>query len=337
MTDAATRRAPKLNTQSIREWVSQAIKQRTTTLLLIIIFASVFISFFEPRFLSTRNITSLFMGMTYELFLAMGMTLVLILGGIDLSVGSVLGLAGVTLTMLLSQHQPFGLSIPLAIFIGLSVSALMGLINGLNVSKLKIAPFVATLGMMAIARGLGTVWTSGWYVSGLPEGYVQIGQGTLFGIPYPIYFAVGIMIIFSILLKRWQPLSQAYYIGQNPEAAKMSGLRVSTIMTAGYVVSGLFAGIAALFMTSRLAVGFFQFGLTGELNAIAAAVIGGASFAGGRGSLFGTFLGVLLIAVINNGFVLLQGDPNYKTLVQGLIVFVAIGVDAYRRRNEVRE
>ena len=116
----------------------------------------------------------------------------------------------------------------------------------------------------------------------------------------------------------------------------MSGLRVQLITLVGYSISGIFAGLAALFMTSRLAMGFFQFGVGAELNAIAAAVIGGASFSGGRGNLFGTFLGMLLVAVINNGFVFLSGDPNYKMFVQGLIVFVAIGVDAYRRRNELR-
>jgi len=321
----------------LKELIFQKLKTRNSFLIFIILLASAIVYYVEPRFLSQRNLTSMFMGMTYDLFLAMGMTLVLILGGIDLSVGSVLGLAGVTMTMLLSRHQPYQLSLPLAIFVGLLVSGLCGLINGLNVTKLKLAPFISTLGMMAIARGLATVWTSGWYISGLPETYVLIGQGTFLGIPYPIYFAFGVMLIFGVLLTNWKPLNQSYYVGHNPEAARMSGLRVKVITLVGYSLSGVFAGLAALFMTSRLAMGFFQFGVFGELNAIAAAVIGGASFSGGRGNLFGTFLGVLLVAVVNNGFVFLSGDPNYKLFVQGLIVFVAIAVDAYRRRNELSE
>jgi ribose/xylose/arabinose/galactoside ABC-type transport system permease subunit len=305
--------------------------------LLTILAVSLVIWIIEPKFASTRNLTTIFTGMTYDLLLALGMTLVLILGGIDLSVGSVLGLAGVTITMLLSKHQPYHLAIPLAVAVGLGVGVVCGAVNGFNVARLKIAPFISSLGMMAIARGLATVWTSGWYISGLPDAYVQIGQGTILGVPYPVCFVLLLLAVYSFLLRQWKPLNQSFYVGHNPPAATLSGLRTSLVTFSGYAISGLLAGLAALFMTSRLAMGFFQFGLGAELNAIAAAVIGGASFAGGSGSLVGTFLGVLLIAIINNGFVLLKGDPNYKMLVQGLIVFLAIAVDAYRRRKEVRE
>jgi ribose transport system permease protein len=265
------------------------------------------------------------------------MTLILTLGGIDLSVGSVLGLTGVVTTMLMSKHIGVGLGIPLAVLIGLSVAALCGAVNGLGVARLKIAPFIVTLAMMAIARGVATVLTSGWYISGLPDQYMIIGQGALAGVPYPVFIAILVMIVFNHLLRHWKPLNQAFYIGSNPQAAALSGIRVSLVTFFGYVISSLLSGMAAIVMTSRLAMGFFQFGLGSELNAIAAAVIGGASFAGGEGDLLGTFLAVLLIAIINNGFVLLKGDPNWKILVQGAIVFLAIAIDAYRRRKGVRE
>jgi len=311
---------------------------RTTTLLLTILVVSIILAIASNgTFLRKRNLVSVLMGMTYDLLMAMGMTLVLILGGIDLSVGSVLGLSGVAITMLMSKHQPYQITLPTAVAIGFVVAVLCGAVNGLGVAKLKIAPFIVTLGMMAVARGLATVWTSGWYVSGLPEPYLAIGQGTLLGVPYPVYIALVILAVFSYVLGRWKPLNQTFYIGHNPQAAALSGLKVTLVTGFGYVISGLLSGLAGLFMTSRLAMGFFQFGVGYELNAIAAAVIGGASFAGGSGSLVGTFLAALLIGVINNGFVLLKGDPNYKTLVQGLIVFVAIAVDAYRRRKEIRE
>jgi ribose transport system permease protein len=311
---------------------------RTTTLFLTLLVVSILLTIASGgKFLHKRNLVSVLMGMTYDLLMAMGMTIVLILGGIDLSVGSVLGVSGVAVTMLMSKHQPYQLSIPLAMAIGLGTAAACGALNGLAVAKLKIAPFIVTLGMMAIARGIATVWTSGWYISGLPDPYLVIGQGTFLGVPYPVYIALVILAVFSFLLRQWKPLNQAFYIGHNPQAAALSGLKVTLVTGFGYMISGLLSGLAGLFMTSRLAMGFFQFGVGAELNAIAAAVIGGASFAGGSGSLVGTFLAALLIAVINNGFVLLKGDPNYKTLVQGLIVFVAIAVDAYRRRKEVRE
>lgn len=311
---------------------------RTTTLFLTVLAVSIILAIASHgKFLQTRNLVSVLMGMTYDLLMAMGMTVVLILGGIDLSVGSVLGLSGVAITMLMSKHQPYQIALPMAAAVGIVVAVLCGAVNGLGVARLKIAPFIVTLGMMSVARGIATVWTSGWYISGLPDPYLLVGQGTLLGVPYPVFIALIILAVFSYLLRRWKPLNQTFYIGHNPEAAALSGLKVTWVTGFGYVISGLLSGLAGLFMTSRLAMGFFQFGVGAELNAIAAAVIGGASFAGGSGSLLGTFLATLLIAVINNGFVLLRGDPNYKTLVQGLIVFVAIAIDAYRRRKEVRE
>jgi ribose transport system permease protein len=318
--------------------VGRFFKSRTTTLLLIDLAAAALLAMLQPRFLDPENLTSMFMGMTYDLLMAMGMTLVLILGGIDLAVGSVLALSGVVITMLLSnQVMSFPVPVPLAVLAGMLVAMTCGALNGLGVAKLKIAPFIMTLGMFTIARGLATVLTSGWYISGLPDAYLMIGQGAVSGIPFPIIITLTILIVFNYLLKHWKPLNQAFYIGQNPDAAALSGIRVTLVTFFGYVISSSLAGVAAVFMTSRLAMGFFQFGLGSELNAISGAVIGGASFAGGSGNLLGTFLGVLLLALIRNGFVLLNGSPNWQGVVSGAIVFLAISVDAYRRRNETRE
>lgn len=318
--------------------LARLLKARTTTLFLVILVVSFGLALLQPRFLDAENLTSVVMGMTYDLLMATGMTIVLILGGIDLSVGSVLGLSGVVMTMLLSQHVMGGsVPIPVALIAGLAVATVCGALNGIGVARLKIAPFIVTLSMMSIARGLSTVLTSGWFVSGLPEGYLAIGQGTLLGIPYPVYITLCILVVLAFLLNNWKPLNQIFYIGSNPRAAELSGIRVVFITFWGYVISSLLAGVSAVFMTSRLAMGFFQFGLGAELNAIAAAVIGGASFAGGAGDLLGTFLGVLLLAIIRNGFVLLKGSPNWQSVISGAIVFVAIAVDAYRRRKETRE
>jgi ribose transport system permease protein len=322
----------------MRNAIGRFFRSRNATLLMINLAVAVFLAAMQPRFLDPENLTSVIMGMTYDLLMAMGMTLVLILGGIDLSVGSVLGLTGVVVTMLLSSHvAPVPIPVPVAVLVGLLVAAGCGALNGFAVARLKIAPFIVTLGMFTIARGLATVLTSGWYVSGLPDSYVVIGQGTLFGIPYPILITITILIVFNYLLRRWKPLNQAYYIGQNPNAAALSGIRVTLVTFSAYVISSVLAGVAGVFMTARLAMGFFQFGLGSELNAIAGAVIGGASFAGGSGDLLGTFLGVLLLALIRNGFVLLSGSPNWQGIVSGAIVFLAIAIDAYRRRKETRE
>jgi ribose transport system permease protein len=323
---------------ALRSNAGRLLRSRTTTLLLIDLAVAGLLALVQPRFLDPENLTSLVMGMTYDLLMAMGMTLILILGGIDLSVGSVLGLAGVVITMLLSNHiMPVPVPIPLAILAGMLVAGLCGAFNGFGVAKLKIAPFIVTLSMFAIARGLATVLTSGWYVSGLPDAYLVIGQGAVAGIPLPVIVTLTILLLFGLLLSRWKPLNQAYFVGQNPDAAALSGIRVTLVTFSAYVISSLLAGLAGVFMTSRLAMGFFQFGLGSELNAIAGAVIGGASFAGGSGTLLGTFLGVLLLALIRNGFVLLNGSPNWQGIVSGAIVFFAIAIDAYRRRHETRE
>ncbi len=322
-----------LNVAVSPRWFVKLFKSRTTALALLTVVLSIALSVLSPYFLTTTNLTTVATGMIYDLLLASGMTLVLILGGIDLSVGSILGLTGVVTTLLLQS----GVSLPVAILIGLGIGALCGAINGFGVAYLKIAPFIVTLGMMSIARGLATVLTSGYFVSNLPPEYLTIGQGTLLGVPYPVYFVLLTYIVFYFLLKKWKPLNQSYYVGNNPIAARLSGLRVARLLFFGFVISGLMAAISAIFMTSRLAMGFFQFGLGSELTAIAAAVIGGASLTGGSGNILGTFLGVLLLAIINNGFILLNGSPNWQNVVSGGILVIALIVDAYRRRKEQRD
>lgn len=306
------------------------LASRIGTLVLLNLVAGAILTVLSPQFLTQSNLMSMLVGMTYTLLLASGMTLVLILAGIDLSVGSVLGLTGVLTTLMLS----WGVPVVLAVVCGLALAASAGAVNGLFIARFKIAPFIVTLAMMSIARGLATVLTSGYFVSNLPREYLQIGQGTAGGIPIPILVTIPLLFLFDYLLRRWGPLNQAFYIGANPPAAALSGLRVGAVTFSGYVVSALLAGVAGIFMTSRLGMGFFQFGLGGELNAIAAAVIGGASLRGGSGSILGASLGVLLLAVINNGFVLLRGSPNWLNVMSGLILVVAVAADAYRRRKE---
>ena len=313
--------------------VQNLFRGRVAALALLSVTLGAILSVLSPYFLTSQNLTTIAIGMMYDLLLACGMTLVLILGGIDLSVGSILGLTAVLTTLALQS----GVSIPIAIILGLAAAMLCGAINGIGSAYLKLAPFVVTLGMMSIARGLATVLTSGYFVSHLPEGYLSIGQGTLWGIPYPVFFDVAVVIGFEFLLKNWKPLQQSYFIGNNPLAARLAGIRVARVTFFGYVISGLLAGIAAIFMTSRLAMGFFQFGLGSELTAIAAAVIGGASLNGGSGSILGACFGVLLLAIINNGFILLNGSPNWQSVVSGAILVAALVVDAYRRRKEERE
>jgi len=309
------------------------IRAREAALALMVLVVSGLLALAEPRFPNASNLVSVGTGMIYDLPVAAGMTLVLALGGIDLSVGAVIGLTSVITAMYLRS----GGSVVLAVPIALATAGGAGALNGLLVARFNIAPFLVTLGTMSIARGTATVLTSGYYVSGLPRAYIEIGRGQLLGVPYPVFVVVGVVVVFDVLLRRWKPLHDAYYAGSNPAAALLSGIDVGRLVFAGYVASALAAGLSAVFMTSRLAMGYARFGELAELRAIAAAVLGGASFSGGTGSILGASLGVLLLAIISNGFVLLRLSVYWQGVVSGLILVVAIALDASRRRrNESR-
>jgi ribose transport system permease protein len=230
-----------------------------------------------------------------------------------------------------------GLSVPLAVILGLLSAIFCGLLNGLFIAKYKMAPFIVTMAVMSIARGIALVLSSGYFIAGLPDSFQTISEGRFIGVPYPYFMIILVLIVLDLLLKKWKFLNQAYFVGTNPLAAALSGINVSKVTLVGYAISGLLAGFAAIFMSSKLAMGFSQFGQLAEQRAIAAAVIGGASFTGGSGSILGATLGVILIAIINNGFVLLNGSPNWQQAVSGIILLVAVGVDAFRTRKERKE
>ena len=309
-------------------------RSRESSLFLIILAAFLLLALLKGSiFLSLKNFEGITTGIVYDLLMAAGMTVVLILWGIDLSVGAVLALTSVITAMLLRA----GLSVPLSVALGLLCALAAGALNGICVARLKIAPFIVTLAVMSVARGTALVLSSGYFLSGLPESYKYISEGTFIGFPIPYFVVLLVLVILHLLLKNWKFLNQAFYVGTNPQSAVLSGINANLVTFVGYLISSLMAGIAAIFMSSKLAMGFSQFGQLAELRAIAAAVIGGASFTGGSGSILGATLGVILIAIISNGFVLLNGSPNWQQAVSGIILLVAVGVDALRRSREGRE
>ncbi|HUG55107.1 MAG TPA: ABC transporter permease [Vicinamibacteria bacterium] len=267
-------------------------------------------------------------GMVYDLPLAAGATLVLLVGGIDLSLGAVLALSGVVTALAMRAGWP----IPLAVAAGLFLSAGVGALNGLLVTRFRLAPFIVTLGTMSLARGAAVVLTSGYMVAGLPPAFLTLGRGHWLGVPVSIWIVAVLLAGSHLLLRRWQPLHDAFYVGQNREAARLSGVRSDLLTATAYVVSAVLAGIAALFMVSRLGMGYARFGELAELRAIAAAVLGGAAFSGGAGSILGSALGVLLLAVILNGFVLLNLSIHWQNVAVGVVLVLAIALDAARRR-----
>ncbi|MDR0361201.1 MAG: ABC transporter permease [Planctomycetota bacterium] len=310
------------------------VKSREATLLIVIAAVAIVLSIVRAEaFLDWKNFEAIANGMVYDLLMATGLTLVLMVGGIDLSVGSVLALTGVATTLMMKE----GMAVYLAIPLGLLIAAAIGAFSGFFVARAKIAPFIVTLAVMSIARGAALVMTSGYYVSGLPESYLELSRDKVLYIPLPFLITVVFLVCVEVLIRYWRPLHQAFYIGMNYEAARLAGMPVRLVIFAVFIVSAVAAGMAALFMTSRLGMGFSGFGMSSEMRAIAAAVIGGASMSGGSGSVIGAALGVILLALINNGFVLLNGSPNWQQAVSGLILLAAVAVDAYRRRKERKE
>lgn len=274
----------------------------------------------SDRFLTVDNMVNILRQSTINGIIAVGMTLVILTAGIDLSVGSILALSSVIAADSLQSGTP----VPAAILLGLGVGAVCGLINGLTITKTRVPPFVATLGMMTIARGLALVFTEGKPITGLPEAFRFIGTGSIGPIPTPIIIAATTFIIVYILLTRTSLGQFIYAIGNNPVAARYAGLSVGLNITFVYVVSGLLAALAGLILVARLGSAQPTAGLAFEFAAIAAVVVGGTSFAGGMGGLGGTLIGVLIIAVLNNGLNLLNISSFYQPVVSGIVIALAL-------------
>jgi ribose transport system permease protein len=258
------------------------------------------------------------------------MTLVIITAGIDLSVGSVSALSGVLGVMMMAQA---GLPVPVAILGGTLVGATCGLVNGLLVSVAGLNPFIATLGMLTVARGLTFIVTNAVAVFGTPNSFRLLGQGVIGPIPIPILVIVVVAVIGYIVLSRTRLGRYAYAMGSNLEAARLSGIPIRRYLTSVYVISGALAGFGGMIAASRVNSGQPNFGIGLELDVIAAAVIGGASLFGGQGTVVGTLIGAFLIALIRNGAVLLDVNTFYQQVIIGVVIWLAVFWDQYRRRR----
>ena len=283
-------------------------------------------------FYARSNIEAIFSNLAYDLLLACGMTFVIILGGVDLSVGAVLALSGIICTLMIQK----GINIVLAVGLGILFGGAIGAVNGILVSKANVAPFVATLGSQSICRGACYVLTSGYVVAGLTDAYTNIGRGSLLGVPNKILVSITIMLLLALLSRRFRPLRSMFYVGGNRQAAFISGIPSGLTIILGYMISGLMAGIAAILMTSSLGMGHAGYGISFEMKAISAAVIGGADMHGGAGSFLGTALGVILVALVNNVFIMFNGSPNWSSAISGLMLLAAVAFDALRRRRKPR-
>lgn len=317
--------------EAINLKVKSIIKFDSFRLLLPILILCGSLSVISPNFLTATNLSNILINSAPLALAATGLTLVIICGDLDLSVGSTMALVSTSSALLMSN---FGLPIYIAFGIGLIVGALVGFINGLLSVKVNIPSFIVTLAMMSVARGIALVLSDGSAVTNLPESVTKISSGRLLGLSFIIWIPIIIIPIIGFLLSRTVLGLNIYSIGGNKEAAILAGVPESKTRIMALTLSGLMAGIAGVISTSRLGVGSPIIAEDLILDAIAAVVIGGTSLFGGIGKISGTIFGVLLIAIIKNGLVLLNVSPFYQRVAIGIVILIASVFDAMGRRNK---
>jgi erythritol transport system permease protein len=307
----------------------------------------VLFSLLSPEFLTSGNLTILIKHVAINAILAIGMTFVILSGGIDLSVGSVAGLCGMIGGGLISQGLILGWldvavfpRVWLVIVTGLAAGMCLGAINGWLVARLRIAPFIATLGMMYVARGAALLLSAGATFPNLSgtaalgnEGFPQLGSGALLGIPAPIWFMAILAAAGAFVAARTPFGRQIYAIGGNERAAVLAGVRVTRVKFRAYVISGFCAALVGLIIAAQLGAAHPATGETFELNAIAAVVLGGTSLSGGSGTIGGTLIGAFVIGVLADGLVLLGVSEFWQMVIKGLVIVVAVVLDQFQKRS----
>lgn len=292
-------------------------------LVLALLALVIVLSLLSDRFLTTSNIINVLRQISINAIIAFGMTVVIIGRGIDLSVGSILAFAGV----LSAGLAVAGWSPLLALVAALAVGIALGAFNGAFVAYAGIAPFIVTLAGLTIYRGMALAYTDGRPISGLPDIFMTFGYGTFLGVPVPIWIMLLFLLVTHVILK-YTALGRAVYaVGGNDEAARLSGIPVRRVQLFTYIYSGLAAALAAIVLTGRLNSAQPTAGVMFELDAIAAVVVGGTSLFGGRGGVFGTLVGALIIGVINNGMNLLNVPSFYQQIVKGGVILAALLID----------
>ncbi len=340
---ASARMAPKHNNQT---WLLLLLKLRTF-IALIVVFA--FFAFAAPNFLSAANFVIMSKHVALNAFLAIGMTFVIITGGIDLSVGSIVGLCGMVAGWLILHGVDLGIGYTLyfnifeIIAITLLVGVLFGAVNGVLITKLNVAPFIATLGTLYVARGLALLSSDGATFPNLvgnPEygsnGLNVLGSGAVMGIPVSIWILIAVGCGAAYIAGRTPLGRHIYAVGGNEHAAALSGVKVNRVKMFVYMFSGFCAAIVGLVISSQLVAAHPATGETFELNAIAAAVLGGTSMSGGRGRIAGTIIGAFVIGILSDGLVMMGVSSFWQTVIKGLVIIAAVVVDQAQQRLQAR-
>ncbi|MFI5132029.1 MAG: ABC transporter permease [Chitinophagales bacterium] len=309
--------------------------------LIALLVLCIVLSVLTDKFFTAANGLNVLKQVAVNICIATGMTLIVLTGGIDLSVGSVLALCGAFTAGLLQN----GIAIPSAdLFIGFTIlgavlvsviaGALLGLFNGFVITSFKVPPFVATLAMLTIARGFTMLYTGGHPISNLGSGFAFIGTGSIIGIPVPVWIATAVVLLAVFITQKTRLGRYIYAIGGNEIAAKLSGIRINRVKLMVYSIGAALAALGGVIVTSRLDSAQPNAGISYELDAIAAVVIGGTSLTGGKGSVWGTVIGAIIIGVLNNGLVLLNVSPFWQQVVKGGVILLAVVIDKIGEKKE---
>jgi ribose transport system permease protein len=306
-----------------------ALYQRLGMALVLVVLV-VLMSLIAPNFFTVTNLFEVARQVSVNAILAAGVTFVIITAGIDLSVGSVLGLSAMVALLVSLMGAPALLAVVAAVLAG----ALIGLINGVLVAGLGLASFIVTLAALTYVRGLVYVGTGGSALTPPEVGFTVLGQGSIGPVPVPVIIMILVFAVGWFLLNRTVFGLRVFAVGGNEEAARLSGIPVQRVLTWVYVISGACAGIAGVILAARLQSAVPDLGVAYELNAIAAVVLGGTSLMGGRGSLSGTLVGAMIIGVLANGLVLMNVQSFYQLIIQGVVIVLAVLIDRLRRSGE---
>jgi ribose/xylose/arabinose/galactoside ABC-type transport system permease subunit len=312
---------------TLRERLLNKRTLETYSLILIVLGLFVALSLITRTFFTTSNLLNVLRQISINGILAIGMTFVVLTGGIDLSVGSIVAFCGIVAAGLIRDAQ---MPVIPVVIISLLIGIVMGIFNGYFVAFWNAAPFVVTLSLMTIARGMTFVFSNGKPISPLTSQFLNIGRGNIFGLPIPALILLLVFVVCFIILKYFSIGRYIYAIGGNEDSATVSGINVRMVKVFAYAVSGCLCGMVAIILTSRVSAGMPQAAQSYELDAIAATVIGGTSLSGGRGRLWGTILGALLLGIVSNGLDLLNVSSFYQQIVKGLIILGAILIDSKR-------
>ncbi len=327
-----------INSQTLKKnkLLSSLKGHRETTVFMVIIFLAVVLSIISPYFVTSSNLSTTALGLSSDGVIAVGMCIVLLTGGIDLSVGSVMAMSMVITGML---YVDYGLNIWLTAGIALLFSVFCGFISGVLIGKVGLNPMITTLGMMNMTRGVAYVLTRGSPLSlpSVDSNFIYLGAGKFFGVPMFVIIFIIIALIFHFLLNNVTTMRKVLYTGSSEKAAKLSGINTSNIKLGVYMTSAALAGIAGILSLSRFKVATPNAGIGTEMRVISACIIGGTSLIGGEGSIFGAVLGVLMLNIINNGLVLLNVSVFWQDLISGAILITAVTVDFMSQKNKARK